>query len=98
MDEASKDSTWVVDTMFGNPDVPMLPTVIAEDEDLANIVNMDLLEHASGPATEEGRGLFRALCQLPWCYWRRTSKMPLHKCLSTRLPNGHLQIQIHTKR
>ena len=62
MDEASKDSTWVVDTMFGNPDVPMLPTVIAEDEDLANIVNMDLLEHASGPATEEGRGLFRALC------------------------------------
>ena len=62
MDDASKDSTWVVDTMFGSPDAPTLPTVITKDEDLASIVSMDHLKHASGPTTEQGRGLFRALC------------------------------------
>ena len=62
MDEASKDSTWVVDTMFGSPDAPALPEVLTEDEDLASIVSMERLEYASGPATEQGRGLFRALC------------------------------------
>lgn len=62
MDEASKDSTWVVDTMFGNPDAPTLPAVITEDEDLATLVSMEKLKHASGPADAQGRGLFRALC------------------------------------
>ena len=62
MDDASKDSTWVVDTMFGSPDAPTLPTVITKDEDLASVVSMDRLEHASGPTTEQGGGLFRALC------------------------------------
>jgi mono/diheme cytochrome c family protein len=62
MDEASKDSTWVVDTMFGSPDVPTLPTIITEDEDFATLVSMESLERASGPADVQGRGLFRALC------------------------------------
>ncbi|MDB4749268.1 cytochrome c [Rubripirellula sp.] len=62
MDEASKDSTWVVNTMFGSPDAPTLPAVLTEDEDLASIISMDHLVHASGPATEQGRGLFRAIC------------------------------------
>ena len=62
MDEASKDSTWVVDTMFGSPDRPVLPSVITEDEDLATLISMERLEHASGPTSDQGRGLFRALC------------------------------------
>ena len=62
MDEASKDSTWVVDTMFGSPDTPVLPSVITEDEDLVTLISMEHLEHASGPTSEQGRGLFRALC------------------------------------
>lgn len=62
MDEASKDSTWVVDTMFGSPDTPKLPEVITEDEDFATLVSMENLDHASGPTDIQGRGLFRALC------------------------------------
>ena len=62
MDEASKDSTWVVDTMFGDPDTPKLPEVITEDEDFSTLVSMDNLVHASGPTDAQGRGLFRALC------------------------------------
>ena len=62
MDEASKDSTWVVDTMFGSPDEPKLPAVVTEDKDLSSIVSQDHLMHASGAAIAEGRGLFRMLC------------------------------------
>ena len=62
MDEASKDSTWVVGTMFGSPDEPKLPTVVTEDEDLGGIVSQSRLLRASGATTAEGRGLFRMLC------------------------------------
>jgi hypothetical protein len=62
MDEASKDSTWVVETMFGTADQPKLPNVVTEDEELAAIVSMDRLMRASGPADAEGRGLFRKHC------------------------------------
>jgi mono/diheme cytochrome c family protein len=62
MDEASKDSTWVVDTMFGSPDEPKLPAVVTEDKDLSSIVSQDHLMQASGAAIAEGRGLFRMLC------------------------------------
>ena len=62
MDEASKDSTWVVETMFGSPDAPALPSVITEDEDLVTLVGLERLKRASGPANDQGRGLFRALC------------------------------------
>ena len=62
MEQASADSTWVVDTMFGTPDQPKLPDVVAKDEDLSKIVTMDRLEHASGSPEVQGRGLFRLLC------------------------------------
>lgn len=62
MDEASKDSTWVVDTMFGSPDEPKLPTVVTEDEELGALISQSRLMRASGSATAEGRGLFRMLC------------------------------------
>jgi mono/diheme cytochrome c family protein len=62
MDQASKDSTWVLETMFGTPDQPKLPEIVTEDEELASIVSMDRLLRASGPGDAEGRGLFRKHC------------------------------------
>lgn len=62
MQQATKDSTWVVETMFGTPDEPQLPAVVMEDEELSSIVSIDRLKRASGPADAEGRGLFRKHC------------------------------------
>ncbi|MGI9471476.1 MAG: cytochrome c [Rubripirellula sp.] len=62
MNQASADSTWVVETMFGTPDDPKLPQVVLDDEDLSQIVSMDNLIRASGPENEAGRGLYRLLC------------------------------------
>jgi mono/diheme cytochrome c family protein len=62
MDQASIDSTWVAETMFGTPDDPKLPEVVTEDEELASIVSMDRLTRASGPENAEGRGLYRKHC------------------------------------
>ena len=62
MQQASQDAFWVVDQMFGSPDEPNLPQVILDDEDLATVVSLDNLHRASGPESEEGRGLYRLLC------------------------------------
>ncbi|QDT03374.1 Cytochrome c [Rubripirellula lacrimiformis] len=62
MDQASKDSFWLAETMFGTPLEPKLPAVVTEDEDLASIVSMENLTRASGPADAEGRGLFQKHC------------------------------------
>ena len=62
MRQAADDTTWVINEMFGGPDVPKLPDVITKDEDLAKLVSMDNLVLASGPALEEGRGLYRKHC------------------------------------
>lgn len=62
MQQASKDTTWFITEMFGSPDVPKLPEVVTKDEDLASLVSMENLTTASGPATEEGRGLYRKHC------------------------------------
>lgn len=62
MDEASRDATWVVETMFGTPDEPKLPKVVEEDDELSKIVTMDRLMKASGSPEEEDRGLYRLLC------------------------------------
>jgi mono/diheme cytochrome c family protein len=64
MDQASEDSTWIVEKMFGTPDNPKLPEVMTEDESFASIVSMDRLMKASGPAEAEGRGLYRKHCAL----------------------------------
>lgn len=62
MEEATKDSTWVLETMFGTADEPKLPDVLTEDPELASVVSMERLEKASGPDHAEGRGLFRKYC------------------------------------
>lgn len=62
MEGASKDAFWVVDTMFGTPDDPLLPQIIIDDEDLASLISPEKLHQASGSEHEEGRGLYRLLC------------------------------------
>ncbi|MGV3484166.1 MAG: cytochrome c [Planctomycetaceae bacterium] len=62
MQQASNDSSWVVNEMFGGPDTPKLPEVVTKDEDLASLVSMENLSLAGGPATDAGRGLYRKHC------------------------------------
>lgn len=62
MEQASKDSSWIIEHMFGTPDEPKLPAALEEDEELASIVSTERLLRASGPADAEGRGLFRKHC------------------------------------
>lgn len=62
MGQASKDSFWIVDSMFGTPDEPKLPEVMTSDESLASLLSMDRLQRASGPPDAEGRGLFQKHC------------------------------------
>ncbi len=46
MDQASQDATWVVTNLFGTPDEPTLPAVVAEDPDLAAVVRNEALDCA----------------------------------------------------
>jgi len=62
MQQASADTTWFITELFGCPDAPKLPEVATKDEDLASLVSMENLTKASGPATEDGRGLYRKHC------------------------------------
>ena len=64
MTRAAQDAAWVVGQMFGTPDEPKLPEVLQDDEDVASLVSIELLERASGSADAEGRGLFRKHCQI----------------------------------
>ncbi len=64
MDQVSADATWVVTKMFGTPDQPKLPQVVAADQELASIVSTDHLVQASGPVDQPGRGLFRKHCSV----------------------------------
>lgn len=66
MSQASEDTTWVVDQMFGTPDEPKLPAYIMLDEEdaeeLNSIVSLDNLTRASGAYDAEGRGLYAKHC------------------------------------
>jgi mono/diheme cytochrome c family protein len=62
MDQASDDSTWIVNKMFGTVDEPKLPEALTKDDELASVVSMERLQRASGPADAEGRGLFQKHC------------------------------------
>ncbi|TWU34241.1 cytochrome c [Novipirellula artificiosorum] len=64
MDQASKDTTWVVTKMFGTPNQPKVPDFVHEDEDLDALVSEQRLMRASGPLDEDGRGLYRKHCAL----------------------------------
>lgn len=62
MEQAGEDAFWVTTEMFGTPEDPKLPTVVAEDENLASLVSLENLHQASGRIGEEGRGLFQTHC------------------------------------
>lgn len=62
MSEALAETTTAVSQFFGTPDVPTLPECLTGDEDYADLVSMENLQKASGPANEEGRGLYRKHC------------------------------------
>lgn len=62
MDQVVDDTQWALQRLFGSPDAPAWPKVLADDEDYASLVSMQHLEAAAGPATETGRGLFREHC------------------------------------
>ncbi|MFG0263296.1 MAG: c-type cytochrome, partial [Novipirellula sp. JB048] len=64
MDQASQDATWIVTKMFGTPDEPKLPEFVSEEEEFGELLDMDRLVRASGPADAEGRGLYRKHCAL----------------------------------
>ena len=60
MDEASKDTTWLIDRMFGTPNDPKLPDLLQED-DYADLVSLERIKKAAGPIAE-GAGLYRKHC------------------------------------
>lgn len=62
MEQPLADAHWIVGTMFGTPDEPRLPEVVTADEELASVVSLDALRRASGPDSEQGRGLYRKHC------------------------------------
>src|SRR5690606_35191965 len=62
MDQAVADTRWALKELFGTPDAPQWPAVLAESEDFAELVSMEHLQAASGRPAEEGRGLFRQHC------------------------------------
>jgi len=62
MVQASEDTTWAIDAMFGNPEAPQMPDVVTKDDDLASLVSAENLTLASGSPNEDGRGLYRKHC------------------------------------
>jgi mono/diheme cytochrome c family protein len=62
MTQASEDTTWVINQMFGTPDDPKLPEVITSDDSLKSVVSMDNLKLAAGAPTADGHGLYRKHC------------------------------------
>ncbi|MEM6691879.1 MAG: c-type cytochrome [Planctomycetota bacterium] len=62
MDEASSDAFWAVNKLFGTPDEPRLPDVITAEQDYEDLVSLENLQMASGPANAEGRGLYAKHC------------------------------------
>jgi len=62
MDQAVADTQWALAELFGTPDEPKWPKVLAESEDFAELISIEHLQAASGSPAEEGRGLFRQHC------------------------------------
>ena len=59
--QASRDATWIVEKMFGTPDNPKIPSIIADDESLAGVLSEERLKLAAGPRVGES-GLYRQHC------------------------------------
>ena len=62
MTQAAQDTTWAIGEMFGTPDEPRLPDVIAKDEELASLLTLAHLNAASGTPAEAGHGLYVKHC------------------------------------
>ncbi len=62
MDLAVAQTNHALLDLFGTPDDPKLPAFILEDEEFADLVDMEKLLAAAGPAGAEGRGLYRKHC------------------------------------
>ncbi len=62
MDQAVEEVEAALEELFGTPDVPKLPAVLAEDEEYADLLSMEHLMAASGSPSQPGRGLFRKHC------------------------------------
>lgn len=62
MDQAVADTQWALAELFGTPDEPKWPAVLAESDDYAELVSLEHLQAAAGPPSEAGRGLFRQHC------------------------------------
>lgn len=62
MDQASKDSFWIADKMFGTPDAPKLPACFDDDEEFSGLVSIDNLRRASGAEGTPERGLYAQHC------------------------------------
>lgn len=62
MDQAVADTQWALAELFGTPDAPKWPAVLAESDDYAELVSTEHLQAASGSPDEAGRGLFRQHC------------------------------------
>jgi mono/diheme cytochrome c family protein len=62
MDQVVADTNWALHELFGTPDQPKLPAVLADNEEFAALVSLDRLQAAAGPHLEQGRGLYREHC------------------------------------
>ncbi len=62
MDQTVTDTRWALEEMFGTPDEPKLPELFENNEDYASLISPAHLQVASGPGTEQGRGLYRQHC------------------------------------
>lgn len=62
MDQTVVDTRWALEEMFGTPDAPKLPELFESNEDYASLVSLAHLQSAAGPASEQGRGLYRRHC------------------------------------
>lgn len=58
MTEAMSTTQATLLELFGTPDDPKLPKQVAEDEDLASVVDLESVKLAAGPVSENG-GLYR---------------------------------------
>lgn len=60
MAEAVQETDAVLLKLFGTPDEPKIPSQVADDEDLQDVVSLDNLKLAAGPVVDGGKsGLYR---------------------------------------
>lgn len=62
MQQALDQTEVALTRFFGTPDNPLLPEVVASDEEYAGLVSMERLQKAAGAPDGSGRGLYRQHC------------------------------------